>query len=192
MSDNNEKVMKHRVIALLTREQMEFLEKLSMDSAFSTGYKLAKTDIISALVDAAIKSNLDATGIKNKEELLRLIVGEKKEPGERRRYPRLKKGLLIGFKKADSMNDYKDRLTKDVSLGGFMIEIDKLEVHYKVNEIIELTIKEGEAFKALGRITWIRENVERSGWEMGIQLVYIREEDLQRMKKNLSIVTIKD
>jgi hypothetical protein len=65
--------VRQRLIALLTREEMEFIEKLGLDSSFSTGTKLSKVEIISAFVDAAMTLNLSAIGVKSKEELLEKI-----------------------------------------------------------------------------------------------------------------------
>ena len=192
MNSNKTKTIKHRVIALLNREEIEFLEKLSMDALFSTGHKMSKTEIIAALVEAAMKRQVTTKGISHKQELVERLIGLEDKKIERREYPRLKMGLLVGLKKADSLEEYKDRITKNVSLGGFMVELDALQEPYKVGEVMELTIKDGEAFKALGRVTWINQNKETSRWEMGIQLLYIREEHLQMMKRNLNVFTVKE
>ena len=72
--NNNKKKLKKRVIALLTRSQIEFLDRLGMDSLFSSGHKLSRVDIISALVDAAMASDITAEGVKNKKELIQKIL----------------------------------------------------------------------------------------------------------------------
>lgn len=178
MKSTKSQEIKYRVIALLSKEELQFLEKFSMDSLFSTGHKLSKIDIISGLVEAARQMNISGNGIKNKNELIEQILSKVRgREADRRAYPRVKKGLMISLRKADSLNEYKDCLTKNVSLGGFMIEVEKLEESYAVAQLIELTIKDKEPVKALGRICWMNEKEDKSGWQMGIQLIYIKEED---------------
>lgn len=43
--------IKHRVIAMLDREELEFLDKLGKDALFSTGHKLSYNEILRGLVD---------------------------------------------------------------------------------------------------------------------------------------------
>ena len=68
------KDIKYRAIALLNREEIEFLEKLGMDALFSTGHKLTKVEIIAALIDAAIELKISGSGVMNKEELMEKIL----------------------------------------------------------------------------------------------------------------------
>lgn len=71
---NSKNAIKKRIIAMLNREEMEFLERLAIDANFSTGYHLSRMDAISALVDAAIKLHVSADGVKNREELINKIL----------------------------------------------------------------------------------------------------------------------
>jgi len=193
MKNRETKEMKHRVIALLNREQMEYLDKISMDAMFSTGHKLTKVDIVAALVEAAKELGITGEMMKDKdaliEQVLRKVSGQK---SERRQYPRLKNGMLVQMRMADSLEDYQNIKTQDISLGGFMIEMTRPIEPFKAGQLIEVMIKENEFIKALGRIIWINEKNDSFRIEMGVQLVYMKEEDLQRMKRNLSISTIKD
>ena len=58
----------HRVITLLNRSQIDFLDKLGKDALFSSGIKLSRTKIISAMVDAFRKAGISGQGIKSKGE----------------------------------------------------------------------------------------------------------------------------
>ena len=69
------KDVKYRAIALLNREEIEFLEKLGMDALFSTGHKLTKVDMIAGLIDAAIKLKITGHGVTDKEALVEKILG---------------------------------------------------------------------------------------------------------------------
>ena len=59
----------HRVIALLSREQVDFLDQVGKDALFSTGRKLSRTKIISALVELIRSLDIDGRGIRDMEDL---------------------------------------------------------------------------------------------------------------------------
>lgn len=63
------KEIRQRVIALLTREEIDFLDKLSNDARFSTGKKFTHTKIISTLVDMIMRLNIDGKGLMNPIDL---------------------------------------------------------------------------------------------------------------------------
>lgn len=58
-----------RIVAFLTREEIDFLDKLAKDALFSTGHKLSRTDIVRAFVDAVKVKEINADGIHSKAEL---------------------------------------------------------------------------------------------------------------------------
>ena len=190
MNRRNKANIKQRVIALLTREEMEFLEKLGMDSLFSTGARLSRIDIISALLDAAMELELSAKGVRGKKELVDRILNAIHAQVDKRRYPRFKKNLCIGFRKMDSQSPYKQSKTGNVSMGGFSMETSYLDGHPAVHEVIEISIREPqeeqEPLKAIGRIAWIKEHEETDSLEMGVMLTYIKEEDRARFARYLS------
>jgi hypothetical protein len=76
---HKEQEITHRVIAMLDRRQMEFLDKLGKDAMFTARHKLSYNNIIRALIDFAIDINLNAEGIKSEQELKERIK-EKKGP----------------------------------------------------------------------------------------------------------------
>ena len=49
-----------RVVTLLNREEIDFLDKLCKDSLFSTGIKLSRTQILRSLVEAMMQENQEA------------------------------------------------------------------------------------------------------------------------------------
>lgn len=55
-------VLTHRVITLLNREEMDFLDKVGKDALFSTGHKLSYNAILKGLIDMAIE-----LGLKNEK-----------------------------------------------------------------------------------------------------------------------------
>jgi len=69
----------HRVITMLDRREVEFLDKLGKDSLFSTGHKLSYNEILKGLVDTAIDAGLSGEGIDSeagfKDKLLKQIKG---------------------------------------------------------------------------------------------------------------------
>lgn len=67
-----------RVIARLTRTQVDYLDKIGKDAQFSAGIKLSRTDIISALVNVMRHLRLTGDGVQSPEQfeqrVLRAIV----------------------------------------------------------------------------------------------------------------------
>jgi hypothetical protein len=50
----------HRVITMLDRKELEFMDKLGKDALFSTGHKLSYNEILKALIDFAMDIGLCA------------------------------------------------------------------------------------------------------------------------------------
>lgn len=190
MNNHTMKKKRRRVIALLTREKIEFLDRLGMDSLFSTGSKLSRVDVISALLDAAMLLGISAEGVQNKPELVQKILDAAYSQPNRRKYPRLKKELMVGFRKVDSMEQYKNGSTDNISMGGFRIDVAFLGKPLLINQAIEITINEpqekGEPIKTIGRVAWIKEKEDKHSHEIGVMLTYIRKEDKERFMKYLS------
>lgn len=69
MRDNNTKPEMSRIVAFLTRDEIDFLDKLAKDALFSTGHKLSRTDIVRALIDAIKIKDINADGVHSKSEL---------------------------------------------------------------------------------------------------------------------------
>ena len=84
MNKSTQKNIKYRAIALLNREEMEFLEKLGMEALFSTGHRLTKVEIIAALIDAGIQLKITGQDVINKEALIEKIVKTQRKGMEHR------------------------------------------------------------------------------------------------------------
>lgn len=183
---NGKHRIRRRIVALLTREEIEFIEKIGMDSLFSTGRRLSRVDVVSALIDAAMKLEISTGGIKSKKELTERILGVVIGEVERRNYPRLKKCLDIEFRKMDSLEKYKEAKTDDIGAGGFSVDISYLDKPPEVHQVIEIKLQDpakGKPIKAIGRIAWVREKEGNNGFLMGVMLTYIKKEDLIRFGK---------
>ena len=76
---NNEKENAHRVITFLTREELDFLDKVGKDALFSAGGKLSRSKIISAIVNVMRKLDIDGCGLKSKEDLEGRIIKSLKQ-----------------------------------------------------------------------------------------------------------------
>lgn len=59
----------HRVVTFLTREELEFLDKLEKDMMFSTGSHIPRSKIIEDLVNLLLQTQMDAIGIRSDGEL---------------------------------------------------------------------------------------------------------------------------
>ena len=64
----------HRVIASLKRDQVDFLDKIGKDALFSSGVKLSRTEILSAMVNALKRFDLTGEGLKTAEQFEQRIV----------------------------------------------------------------------------------------------------------------------
>lgn len=61
--------IKHRVITMLDRDELEFLDKLGKDALFSTGHKLSYNEILRALIDFSKEIGLSAQNVDSDEAL---------------------------------------------------------------------------------------------------------------------------
>jgi len=64
----------HRVITFLTRDELDFLDKVGKDALFSAGTKLSRSKIISALVNVIRKLGIDGCGLSSKKELESRVI----------------------------------------------------------------------------------------------------------------------
>jgi hypothetical protein len=64
----------HRVIALLNRDQVDFLDKLGKDAQFSSGTKLSRTQILAAMVNAIKRLDLNGDGVKTTSQFEQRII----------------------------------------------------------------------------------------------------------------------
>ena len=71
---NNPEGNAHRVITFLTRDELDFLDKVGKDALFSAGTKLSRSKIISAIVNVIRKLNLDGRNLNSKKELESRII----------------------------------------------------------------------------------------------------------------------
>ena len=73
----------HRVIALLNREQVDYLDKLGKDAQFSSGIKLSRTEILAAMVNALKRLNLTGEHIATAEQFEQRILDAIMDRGRR-------------------------------------------------------------------------------------------------------------
>jgi len=65
----NRRESTHRVVTFLTREELDFLDKLEKDMMFSTGVYISRAKIIEDMVDLLKATRMDANGIKDDTQL---------------------------------------------------------------------------------------------------------------------------
>lgn len=58
-----------RVITFLTREELDFIDKISKDSLYTTGKKLSRSKIMEAMVCACMKTRITGENVRSKKEL---------------------------------------------------------------------------------------------------------------------------
>jgi len=70
----DKQIMTHRVITMLGRSEVDFLDKLGKDALFTTGHKLSYNDILRGLIDFAMEIRLSGEKIDSAEDLKRLLL----------------------------------------------------------------------------------------------------------------------
>ena len=63
-----------RVIALLNREDIDYLDNIGKDSLFTKGTKLSRIKIIRAMIEAMKKLDITGKGIGSEEDLKEEIL----------------------------------------------------------------------------------------------------------------------
>ncbi len=74
MKKKTQVVSRHRVITMLSRKEMDFLDKLGKDALFSTGRKLSYNAILRGLLNFAIEIGLSGEEITSFQDLKEKIV----------------------------------------------------------------------------------------------------------------------
>ena len=86
MIENGIKKSKARLIAMISRQDMDFIDRIGKDALFSTGKKLSRTDVVSAILSAIAQLPIHGKNIHSETELREYIqkaieakANEKKE-----------------------------------------------------------------------------------------------------------------
>ena len=70
----NKKITTHRVVTFLTREELEFLDKLEKDVMFSSGKYISRSQIIQDMAELLARTGMDAIGVKDNQGLKTRIL----------------------------------------------------------------------------------------------------------------------
>ena len=71
---NGKKEFRHRVVTFLTREELEFMDKLDKDAMFSTGKHVSRAQILQDLAELLSRTDMNATGLRNDAELEKRMI----------------------------------------------------------------------------------------------------------------------
>ena len=82
------KIKTQRVVAELTREQMDMLDRIGKDALYSTGYKLSRNKIICALIDILMELGIDGKDLKDETMFKERIMQAFKNKLESSHQPR--------------------------------------------------------------------------------------------------------
>jgi len=74
MMDQDKKIMTHRVITMLGRSEIDFLDKIGKDALFTTGHKLSYNEILRGLIDFAMEMRISGEKIDSAEGLKRMLL----------------------------------------------------------------------------------------------------------------------
>jgi len=83
MEKQDKKVLTHRVITMLDRGEMEFLDKVGKDALFSTGHKLSYNEILKGLIGFAKDIGLSGEKVDSltafKQKMIQQIADKLRE-----------------------------------------------------------------------------------------------------------------
>jgi len=76
MNKVDKQILAHRVITMLGRQEIDFLDKIGKDALFSTGHKLSYNEILRGLIDFAMEAGISGDNIDSANTLkAKLIQG---------------------------------------------------------------------------------------------------------------------
>jgi len=64
----------HRVIAIMNRDEIDYLDRIGKDSLFTTGTKLSRIKILRAMVDAMKELGIKGSNVKSEKALKNEIL----------------------------------------------------------------------------------------------------------------------
>ena len=68
------KDQKARLIAMVSREEMDFIDRIGKDALYSTGRKLTRAEVVSAILDAIASLPITGKGIRSEEVFREYIL----------------------------------------------------------------------------------------------------------------------
>ena len=77
------KINTHRVITMLDRQEIDFLDKLGKDALFSTGHKLTYNEILKGLIDFIMEQGFSGDEIDSLEALKKKLLYELEEKSKK-------------------------------------------------------------------------------------------------------------
>lgn len=69
MQGSGRQVLTHRVITMLGRQELDYLDKLGKDALFSTGRKLSYNDILRGLIEFAMEAGISGEKLDSAQSL---------------------------------------------------------------------------------------------------------------------------
>lgn len=82
-NEQEHKINTHRVITMLDRREVEFLDKLGKDALFSTGHKLTYNEILKGLIDFIMEQGFSGDEIDSLEALKKKLLYELEEKSKK-------------------------------------------------------------------------------------------------------------
>ena len=114
---------------------------------------------------------------------------KKEDPTDgKRKYPRLKKDVIIDFKMVNAPGEYQMGKSVDVSPEGIKLEAvctDQIPVEGQFIEMVLKGDRPGEEIKVLGQIMWVQHMRFSFNTKIGIKLVFLSDGDAEKVKKLL-------
>jgi len=73
MKEDRNNDQKARLIAMIHRKEMDLIDRIGKDALFTTGRKLSRADVVSAILSAVAQLGINGKNINSEEELREYI-----------------------------------------------------------------------------------------------------------------------
>lgn len=184
---------KEKVAVSFQPAEISFIDTVIREVFVPAGYTLTTDEAVRILVLAFQEcyrdSSEEAAAVSLKDRCIRKLLEVMSHCAERRKFLRLKKSFIAGFCKIETAGSFTHGLTANVSLGGFKIDVPYLITPLSCGQSIEIALKpesqEQEPLKGVGKVVWLKRKEPGNGYEIGIMITHIREEDIDKLRQYL-------
>lgn len=189
MKEENHEEKREKITVSLDEGAVAFIDKISKEVYLPSGCPVSTAETIEALVEVLMQCSPSLEDTTIKAVVIQRMLELLRARGEKRKFIRLKKSLIAGFRKMESMDTFAEGITEDISIGGFKLEVPYLITPLSCGQLVEIGLKDTDgthaAVKGIGRVAWLKRKDDGAGFEVGVMLTHVREQDKARFQHYL-------
>lgn|GEM_PF-2806177 len=179
-----------KIVVMLSAAEIAFAQQLMQEVFYPQAFTLSMSEVVE-IVFSTVRECYN--GARDhplaKDEIVKKILDQMHVRKERRKFLRLKKSFIAGFRKIETTTDFSIAETENVGLGGFKIDVPYLITPLACGQVIEISLKNSqenhEPLKGIGKVAWLKKKEHSNGYEIGIMLSHIKEEDKAKLQQFL-------